>query len=358
MYVNTTNAAARPFYGYSQGGNVRAYHYVDGSDGNKWKLDLAGTRLTVTPGGLVGIGTTSPQLPLQISQAGPYGRPAAGAVDGTAAWLYLLADNSFHNALIWDAARDMRFGTETGISSGYAESVRITGTGNVGIGTAAPQGKLDINTGNGSIQFINDFVPGLNVTGGSLPGIMRFRNALEVWPSQDGARAGYLDVRGTDGTPTIALNGSSGEATVKVLNITGGSDVAEPFQMSGAEIPKGAVVVIDDENPGHLKQSERAYDTRVAGIISGANGVNPGLTLHQQGVLEGGQNVALTGRVYALADASQTPIKPGDLLTTADTPGHLMKATDTTRAQGAVLGKAMTGLGEGKGMVLVLVSLQ
>lgn len=35
-----------------------------------------------------------------------------------------------------------------------------------------------------------------------------------------------------------------------------------------------------------------------------------------------------------------------------------MKVTDPARAQGAILGKAMTTLSEGKGMVLVLVSLQ
>jgi len=80
--------------------------------------------------------------------------------------------------------------------------------------------------------------------------------------------------------------------------------------------------------------------------------------LSQQGVLEGNHNVALSGRVYVQADASKDPIKPGDLLTTANTPGHAMKVTDPARAQGAILGKAMTPLREGRGLVLVLVSLQ
>jgi len=51
-------------------------------------------------------------------------------------------------------------------------------------------------------------------------------------------------------------------------------------------------------------------------------------------------------------------IVPGDLLTTAATPGHAMRVTDPTKASGAILGKAMTGLSEGRGLVLVLVSLQ
>jgi hypothetical protein len=35
-----------------------------------------------------------------------------------------------------------------------------------------------------------------------------------------------------------------------------------------------------------------------------------------------------------------------------------MKVTDSTRAQGSILGKAMTKLEEGRGLVLLLVTLQ
>ncbi len=66
----------------------------------------------------------------------------------------------------------------------------------------------------------------------------------------------------------------------------------------------------------------------------------------------------MTGRVYVQADATFGAIKPGDMLTTSETPGHAMKVTDHARAQGAILGKAMSGLKEGTGTVLVLVTLQ
>jgi len=75
-------------------------------------------------------------------------------------------------------------------------------------------------------------------------------------------------------------------------------------------------------------------------------------------VADGQHPVALTGRVYALADASSGAIEPGDLLTTSDLPGHAMKVADPARAQGAIIGKAMSSLKGGKGLVLVLVSLQ
>jgi len=144
------------------------------------------------------------------------------------------------------------------------------------------------------------------------------------------------------------------------ITIEGGADLAEPFKITADEneIPQGAVVVIDEAHPGQLKMSHESYDTHVAGVVSGAKGINPGIQMQQQGVLEGGKNVSLTGRVYVQADTSNGPIKPGDLLTTSGLPGHAMKVTDHARAAGAILGKAMTGLSDGNGMVLVLVTLQ
>jgi hypothetical protein len=148
-----------------------------------------------------------------------------------------------------------------------------------------------------------------------------------------------------------------------VLQITGGSDLSELFEVRETKeklLPSpGMVVSIDPESPGDLIVSDKAYDRCVAGIISGAGDIAPGIIMGQFGsVADGVYQVALTGRVYCWADASNGPIEPGDLLTTSDTPGHAMKITDYTRAQGAVIGKAMSSLESGQGLVLVLVSLQ
>ena len=62
---------------------------------------------------------------------------------------------------------------------------------------------------------------------------------------------------------------------------------------------------------------------------------------------------------FGLVDAIESGVNPGDLLTTASTPGHALKANDYTLAQGAILGKAMQSLKKGKkGQILVLVTLQ
>ena len=77
------------------------------------------------------------------------------------------------------------------------------------------------------------------------------------------------------------------------------------------------------------------------------------------GINQFDQDVALAGRVYCKVDATEGGIEPGDLLTTSATPGYAMKATDYIRAQGAILGKAMEKLEQGKkGHILVLVTLQ
>jgi hypothetical protein len=119
------------------------------------------------------------------------------------------------------------------------------------------------------------------------------------------------------------------------------------------------LVSIDPSQVGRLKVSATAYDRKVAGIISGAGGVKTGMLMGQSGtVADGDYPVALTGRVYCYADASYGKIATGDLLTTSNTPGHAMKAADMNQSYGAVIGKAMSPLEEGAGLILVLVNLQ
>jgi hypothetical protein len=141
--------------------------------------------------------------------------------------------------------------------------------------------------------------------------------------------------------------------------ITGGTDIAERFSSAnGQVIEPGTVVVVDEVNPGQIRPSSAAHARTVVGIVSGAGGVEPGLILHQSGMMEGPHVVAIAGRVYVKATATNGAIKPGDLLTTSEVAGHAMKATDRDLAFGAILGKALTGLDADTGLVLVLVNLQ
>ena len=185
-----------------------------------------------------------------------------------------------------------------------------------------------------------------------------------VFADNGGGGAALIVDRGAVGIgvaePASALH-VAGTTKTDALEILTGSDLAEPFNVNGTvHIEPGLVVCIDAERPGELRVSDQAYDPAVVGIISGANNLPPGVVLRSEGTIADGDHpVALAGRVYCWCDADAGgPIVPGNLLTTAPTPGHAMKAGDRDRAFGATIGKAMTGLESGRGLVLVLVSLQ
>jgi hypothetical protein len=135
------------------------------------------------------------------------------------------------------------------------------------------------------------------------------------------------------------------------------ADCAEEFDIAATEgVDPGTVMVLGSE--GALHPSERAYDKRVAGIVSGAGTYRPALVLDQQQNGENRLPIALMGKVFCKVDASLGAVEIGDLLTTSPTPGHAMKAADPLKAFGAVIGKALRPLEAGQGLIPVLVSLQ
>jgi hypothetical protein len=155
----------------------------------------------------------------------------------------------------------------------------------------------------------------------------------------------------------VVFKGYNGNMEL-LVEIGEGLDYAEAFQTSSDDLLPGTVVAIDPENPGKLMICNKAYDKKVAGIISGANGLSSGVKLGSTGA-DSEFPVALAGRVYCKVDGRYGAIEPGDLLTTSDTPGHAMIVKDYTRAQGTIIGKAMEALPDGEiGEILVLVTLQ
>jgi hypothetical protein len=171
------------------------------------------------------------------------------------------------------------------------------------------------------------------------------------------SRTGFVGI-GTE-NPQDLLD-VRGVVRAQAVRLVGGGDIAEPFEISSdIELRPGMVVSIDPDAPGALRVADAAYDHAVAGVISGAGGVNAGLVLSQEGTIaDGSHQVALTGRVWCWVDADANgSIVPGSLLTTSPTPGHAMRASDRERSFGATIGKAMTPLERGQGLVLLLVNL-
>jgi hypothetical protein len=253
-----------------------------------------------------------------------------------------------------------------GDDSGAGSLYLYQADGSIGVfidGDSGGAGLLNLRNTNGSNRVTLD---GQSIGGGGEISVFDATGTetVEILGAESSTEGGQIALRKADGTTTILIDADfngDGRITTQELEITGGSDLSEQFDIKAIHetIRPGMLVCIDPERPGELVMSTKAYDRTAAGVVSGAGGVKPGMLMGQKGTKADGRHpVALTGRVYCMVDASHGPIKPGDLITTSDTPGHGMKVEDHSRAQGAIIGKAMTPLASGKGLVLVLVSLQ
>ena len=134
-------------------------------------------------------------------------------------------------------------------------------------------------------------------------------------------------------------------------------DVAEWVPSTHA-LPAGTVVTLDPTKSNHVEASSKAYDTRVAGVVS----AQPGIALGEEG--QGKVLVATTGRVKIKVDASHGPIEVGDLLVSSNVPGVAMKSKPIDvggveiHRPGTLIGKALEPLATGQCEILVLLSLQ
>ncbi len=374
--------------------NVAAAEAANGTTGFIAKFgsptELTNSVMTELNGN-IGIWTPAPKHRLSVS-GGPTWTSNGwrGALDlenaAAIAWRANISGHRFGLGHTNGGLFFFRTASDPGTAGSAANyDLMISDAGNVGVGTTAPNGKLEVtgnwNNQHGALTLSGD-KPTIRFSGGAISGSQQW---LLHQGSDGGGNLQFFN-GGTTGAwsnvMSLAPNGNVGIGTTNplarlhvqgatmtsVLQITGGADFAENFDVNlaatGSEaatatVEAGSVVSIDPASPGKLALSMEAYDRRVAGIVSGAGGVKPGMIMSQEGTLaDGKHSVALSGRVYCWVDASHGAIEPGDLLTTSRTPGHAMKAADAMKAQGAIIGKAMTGLKEGKGLVLVLVTLQ
>jgi hypothetical protein len=138
---------------------------------------------------------------------------------------------------------------------------------------------------------------------------------------------------------------------------TPAADYAELLP-AAADVQPGDVLVIGPD--GKLTRSNQAYQSSVVGVYS----TQPGFVGGDSGENAGKVPLAVVGVVPVKVSAENGAIRPGDLLTASNTPGHAMKASPITvngitfYPSGVVIGKALEGLDSGTGVILVLVILQ
>jgi hypothetical protein len=367
--------------------NMISDHYIfdDGpDDGNNLRIESGvgkdiifntngnNEKMRITDIGRIGIGTDNPQEKLHVD--GSVQMSGFKMTTDASSSFVLTSDSS--GVGTWQPASSGGEGDEDWEwSSGSGLDGIIYHLGNVGIGTDNPHtrymldvaGDIRLKESLGSTNLIIDADDEVNAN------ILFRRNGDNRWIFQgdwstnDLLLKNYATGESSEvmfwdyETGNVGIGTSDADEKLVVdgsIKLTGGSDIAEPFEISNAEkVKPGMIVVIDSEKPGNLKISDKEYDRCVAGIVSGAGGINPGLMITQKELFSG-INIALAGRVYGLCDASYGSIKPGDLLTTSPTFGYAMKIKNYNLAQGATLGKAMTLLENGRGLVLILVALQ
>jgi hypothetical protein len=282
----------------------------------------------------------------------------------------------------------LSFYTSAHLGSDAVETVRIDGTGRLGVGTITPASALDVRwPGDGNkidVLTIGNKNAILAESGESIVFRNFYRNArITAYSSPQVAFGGHLQIQ-THGTandgdsPADWNTGIVIDPTGKVgvglaapqtaLHVQGNvrangtieakyQDVAE-WVPSRDKLQPGTVVIISANASNEVQSSMSGYDTAVAGVVS----PRPGIALGEDA--PGRVLVAQTGRVLVKVDAAYGAIRAGDLLVTSPTSGHAMRSEPlkvggvALHRPGTVLGKALGALSKGKGEILVLLTLQ
>ncbi len=319
-------------------------------------------RVSITNGGNVGIGTTNPQRQLQLHSSANSVFQLTDATSGaTSADGLQLIQAGLNSYVENQEAGSLTFRTSA------TDRVTINSSGSVGIGTTSPLQRLQLGSNTPAPTAAPDAIS----LGASYSSSARANPKLRLYDDNSSSVYGLgvsdhqFDfmvpvssryVWSVNGVEKMRLD-DSGNITIAGNINARYQDLAEWVESSQA-LPAGTVVVLDQTRSNQVVASSQAYDTRVAGVISG----QPGIALGESG--KGKVLVATTGRVRIKVDASRGPIKIGDLLVTSDVTGVAMKshAIELSGIQihrpGTLIGKALEPLEKGTGEILVLLSLQ
>jgi hypothetical protein len=271
-YVLTSNGASAPTWQANANGlaitddtttNATRYlTFTDATSGSITGANVSSTKLAFIPSsGNFGIGTSSPLGPLQIGTApgtagtGFVGLTFRSSTNPTAGEGYNVRFDNTQNVTNDLGQISYSFGGGSGASAGYmffstaaSEQMRITSSGNVGIGTSSPSVKLQISANGGSGDGAQLFrITDTNTANGYGPATLTFGNLNHFAPAPTMAIAGTNGISfcvgdGSDfATQRKVLIDSSGNVGIGTngptakLHVYGGSNNQFKVESSGAE---------------------------------------------------------------------------------------------------------------------------
>ena len=302
----------------------------DGSGGTTNYLVLNGdnTHAYFSNPGNVGIGTTSPGATLEISSTDNVG----AIINSTNTFTFLDLENDGTNRVQIGNASDGDFIIRTS----DAERMRVTSSGNVGVNTASPSEKLDVNgtvnltnlkiataqgsdgqvlTSTGSGIAWEDVSGGLPTSGGTMTGDVRFND--NVYARFGSTGTGDLIIGHVDfGSPysTILENGSGDlkiQATNLLLesangetyvdcNFNGSVDLyynnSKKFETTNTGVSTtGDSTITGDVGIGTTSPSAKLHVNGQNGLIVGDGNetglsINNGTYIYKIGDIDGGEN--------------------------------------------------------------------
>jgi len=322
-------------------------------------------------GSNIGIGTKSPVAPLHAVTTSASGYAILGQNAST-------SETTFPVGVVGFAAAQMGIGVYGDATSTTGAAVGTTGVtvSPEGIGV---EGISDASSGDGgNASGVAGLFNGTSGTGSGVIGTTlapkgagvsgQATSSIGVSGVTNGSsgEAGYFDntaagnilIGAVSGVHKFRVDGT-GKGYFDGGTVTGGADFAESVAIAGDRRLRspGDLLVVDATASRQLALSTQPYSTLVAGIYSTKPGVLA--TPHYMDEIAANEiPLAIVGIVPCKVSAENGPIQPGDLLVSSSTPGHAMKGTDRSRMLGAVVGKALEPLSEGKGVIQVLVTLQ
>ncbi len=275
--TNAGGTAGSPSYTFN--GDTNTGMFRTGAD--SVSLATGGTaRLTIDSAGNVGIGTTSPETPLNIVTPNTLGSTFTGTVDGeglrvdqsdySSGNYVSLVEASYDDgqtephvrigAMFDGSGSHLAFGTSNSFGSGITNTALfIDETGQVGIGTTSPSQLLDIEHATTAIMTIND-------SGGTVGSNTNSRIQFQA----GGSTAGEIGFLNTGGG---IMGVQNQDGPIYLTTDTADDILIRPNQSTAMTIKSGGAVGIGTSSPAGNFQVEsqgRAFTIIDSGVSNHA----------------------------------------------------------------------------------------